>query len=87
MRSRSGPECRGTSSPKRGFSSMSQVPETPGGKAVASLNWENEGGSEPAPPLPDGITAVAIIQYRGGPCTCSRLDHALAEHQRQARND
>jgi hypothetical protein len=62
----------------------------PGGKAAATLNRENEGSSvksDPAPPLPHGITAAPVTQYRVGPYTYSRLDDALAEHQRQARNE
>lgn len=66
---------------------MGQTPEAPIGKTEATRELENEGGSvksEQAPQLPDGITAVTVIQYRVGPYTYARLDDALAEHQRQS---
>ncbi len=86
MRFHSGRGYHTTSFPKHGFNNMGQIPEGLTGKTEATREWENEGGSvksEPAPPLPDGITPVTVIQYRVGPYTYSRLDDALAEHKRQ----
>ncbi|WP_416830357.1 MAG: hypothetical protein ACMUJI_08715 [Erythrobacter sp.] len=48
--------------------------------------WESEGGSlkpNDQPRLPDGVTAVTSIQYLVGNYSYTRLEDALAEHQRQ----
>ncbi|MBB3989099.1 hypothetical protein [Croceicoccus naphthovorans] len=53
----------------------------------ATREWESEGGSLQAPPptpLPDGVTAVTSVHYHVGPYTYSRLEDALAEHDRQS---
>lgn len=57
------------------------IPDQPGTGA-----WESEGGSlKAAPPaeLPEGVVAVTSVHYRVGPYSYSRLDDALAEHDRR----
>lgn len=66
---------------------MNQDTVAPSGKAQATNEWENEGGSVktiPSPTLPEGIIAVAVTQYRVGPYRYSSLEDALAEHRRQS---
>ena len=68
---------------------MREVPKAPAGKAEATNEWENEGGSvKPvsSPALPEGITAVTVTKYKVGPYTYTTLDGALAEHTRQCNN-
>ncbi len=63
--------------------STAKKPDQPG-----TGEWESEGGSlKPgaADPLPLGITAETLVQYRVGHFTYARLEDALAEHARQAR--
>ena len=67
---------------------MSQTPKAPEITGTATREWENEGGAvNPAlsRPLPEGVTAVAVTQYRVGSYAYTSLDDALAEHRRQTR--
>lgn len=53
-----------------------------------AVEWESEGGSlkpDLPTPLPEGILAVTLINYRVGPYLYSKLDDAQAELRRQTR--